>query len=115
MAREAGEKGTSNFVCPVASSSTSPPLAAKAPPPRSVPLRASSGTAPWSASKSLTEVDKVNDSDQTALLRAALALFENCSLPPGILDEILKIVPPHGPPARKAPKASREQIVLNMK
>ena len=66
-------------------------------------------------SKSLTEVDKVHDSDQTALLRAALALFENCNLPPGVLDEIRKIVPPHRPPARKAPKVSREQIVMNMK
>ena len=91
------------------------PWAAKAPPPRSLPPRASSDTAPWAASKSLTEVDKVHDSDQTALLRTALALFENCDLPPGVLDEIRKIVPPHRPPTRKAPKVSREQIVLNMK
>ena len=53
-----------------------------------MPPRVSSDTAPWAASKSLTEVDKVHDSDQTALLRAALALFENCNLPPGVLDEI---------------------------
>ena len=57
-------------------------------------------------------MDKVHDSDQTALLRTALALFENCNLPPGVLDEIRKIVPPHWPPTRKAPKVSREQIVL---
>ena len=44
-----------------------------------------------------------------------MALFENCDLPPGVLDEIRKIVPPHRPPTRKAPKVSREQIVLNMK
>ena len=36
-------------------------------------------------------------------------------LPAGVLDEIRKIVPPHRPPMRKAPKVSREQIVLNMK
>ena len=77
--------------------------------------RVSSETPSWAASKSLTEVDKVHDSDQTALLRAALALFENCDLPPGVLDEIRKIVPPHRPPTRKATKVSREQIVLNMK
>ena len=74
-----------------------------------------SSTAPWAAPKSLSEVDKVHDSDHTALLRTALALFENCDLPPGILDEIRKVVPPHRPPTRKAPKVSREQIVLNMK
>ena len=91
MARR--EKGTSNSSVLVASSSTSPPWVAKAPPPRSAP-RASSDTAPWAASLSLTEVDKVHDSDETALLRAALALFENCNLPPGVLDEIRKIVPP---------------------
>ena len=114
MAREAREKGTSAASATVGSSSTSPPWAAKAPPPRSVPPRTSS-TAPWAAPKSLSEVDKVHDSDQTALLRAALALFENCDFPPGILDEIRKVVPPHRPPTRKAPKVSREQIVLNMK
>ena len=86
----------------------------KLPPPRSVPPRASS-TAPWATPKSLSEVDKVHDSDQTALLRSALALFENCGLPPGILDEIRKVVLPHRPPTRKAPKVSREQIVLNIK
>ena len=79
-----------------------------------MPPRASSA-APWAAPKSLSEVDKVHDSDQTALLRSALALFENCGLPPGILDEIRKVVPPHRPPTRKAPKVSREQIVLNVK
>ena len=114
MAREAREKGTSNSSVPVASSSSSPPRAAKAPPPYSVPPGASS-TALWATSKPLSEVDKIHDSDQTALLPAALALFENCDLPPSVLDEIRKIVPPHGPPTRKAPKVSREQIVLNMK
>ena len=114
VAREASEKGTSNVSVPVASSSTSPPWAAKAPPPRSVPPRTSS-KAPWAPSKSLSEVDKIHDSDQTALLRTALALFENCDLPPGVLDEIRKVIPPHRPPTRKAPKGSREQIVLNMK
>ena len=114
VAREAREKGTSNSSVPVASSSSSPPRAAKAPPPCSVPPRVSS-TAPWAPSKPLSEVDKIHDSDQTALLRAALALFENCHFPPGVLDEIWKIVPPHRPPTRKAPKVSREQIVLNMK
>ena len=101
----------------VGSSSTSPPWAAKAPPPRSVPPRAprASSTAPWAAPKSLSEVDKIHDSDQTALLRQALELFENCGLPSGILDEIRKVVPPHRPPTRKAPKVSREQIVLDMK
>ena len=78
-----GKKGTFNASVPVASSSTFPPWVAKAPLPRSVPPRASSDTAPWAASKSLTEVDKVHDSDQTALLRAALALFENCNLTTG--------------------------------
>ena len=91
MAREARDKGTSNASVPVASSSTSPP-----------------DTALWAASKSLTEVDKVHDSDQTAPLRAALALFENCNLPPGVHDEILKIVPPQRPPTRKGPKVSRD-------
>ena len=86
MAREAREKGTSNASEPVASSSTSPPWAAKAPPPRSVPPRTSL-TAPWAPSKSLSEVDRIHNSDQTALLRTALALFENCDLPPGVLDE----------------------------
>ena len=114
MAREAREKGMSGASTAVGSSSTPPPWAAKAPPPRSVPPRASS-TAPWAAPKSLSEVDKVHDSDQTALLRQALELFENCGLPSGILDEIRKVVPPHRPPTRKAPKVSREQIVLNMK
>ena len=80
-----------------------------------MPPRASSGTPPWAASKPLTEVDKLHDSDQTAVLRAALALFENCNLPPDVLDEIRKIVPPHRPPPRRQPKVSREQIVLNMK
>ena len=45
---------------------------------------------------SLSEVDKIHDSDQTALLRTALALFENCDLPPGVLDEILRIDPRRG-------------------
>ena len=114
MAREAREKGTSGASAAVASSSTSPPSAAKAPLPRSVPP-GTSWTAPWAAPKSLSEVDKIHDSDQTALLRTALALFENCDLPPGVLDEIRKVIPPHRPPTRKAPKVSREQIVLNMK
>ena len=105
------KKRTSGASAAVASSSTSPPWAAKAPPPRSVPPRTSS-TAPWATPKSLSEVD---DSDQTALLRTALALFENCDLPPGVLDEIRKVIPPHRPPTRKALKVSREQIVLNMK
>ena len=64
MAREAREKGTSGASAAAASSSTSPPWAAKAPPPRSVPPRTSS-TAPWATPKSLSEVDKVHDSDQT--------------------------------------------------
>ena len=34
---------------------------------------------------------------------------------PGVLDEIRKVVPPHRRPARKAPKVSRELIVLKMK
>ena len=114
MAREAREEGASNSSVPVAPSCSSPPWAAKAPPPRSVPPRASS-TAPWASSKPLSEVDKVHDSDQTALLRAALALFENCDFPPGILGEIRKIVPPHRSPTRKAPKVFRQQVVLNMK
>ena len=100
MAREAREKVTSSASVPVASSSTSPPWAAKAPPPRSVPPRTSS-TAPWAAPKSLSEVDKIHDSDQTALLRTALALFENCDLPPCVLDEIRKVIPPHRPPTRR--------------
>ena len=97
MAREALEKGMSGASTVVGSSSTSPPWAAKAPPPRSVPPRAprASSTAPWAAPKSLSEVDKIHDSDQTALLRQALELFENCGLPSGILDEIRKVVPPH--------------------
>ena len=41
--------------------------------------------------------------------------MRTATLPPGVLDEIRKIVPPHGPPTRKARKVSREQIVLNMK
>ena len=109
VAQEAREKGTSNATVPVASTSTCPPWAAKAPPPRSVPPRVSSDTAPWAASKPITEADMVHDNDQTANLRAALALFENVSFPPGVL------VPPHKPPTRKQPKVSREQIVLNMK
>ena len=60
-------------------------------------------------------MDKIHDSDQTALLRQALELFENCGLAPGVLAEIHKVVPPHRPPTRKAPKVSREQIVLDMK
>ena len=60
-------------------------------------------------------MDKIHDSDQTAFLRQALELFENCGLAPGILAEIRKVVPPHRPPTRKAPKVSREQIVLDMK
>ena len=74
-----------------------------------------SSPAPWAAPKSLSEVDKIHDNGQTALLRQALELFENCGLPSGILDEIRKVVPPHRPPTRKAPKVSREQIVLDMK
>ena len=115
VAREARENGTSNTSAPVASACASPPWAAKAPPHRSVPPRASSDAAPWATSKPLSEVDKIHDSDQTALLRAALVLFENCNLPPGVLDEIRKIVPPRRPPPRKQPTVSREQIVLNMK
>ena len=115
VAREARENGASNASVPVASASTSPPWAAKAPPPRSVPLRVSSDTGPWAASKPITEVDRVHDNDQTAVLRVALALFENISLPPGVLDEIRKIVPPHGRPPRRQPKVSPKQIVLNMK
>ena len=99
---------------PVASSSSSPLWAPNAPPPRSMPPRVSS-TAPWAPSKPLSEVDKIHDSDQTALLRTAMALFENCDLPPGVIDEIRKIVPPHRPPPWRQPKVSREQIVLNMK
>ena len=76
VAREARENGASNTSVP-----------------RSVPPHACSGTAPWAAYKPLTEVDKVHDSDQTAVLRAALALFENCNLPPGVLEDIRKIVP----------------------
>ena len=74
-----------------------------------------SSTAPWATPKSLSEVDKIHDSDQTALLRQALELFENCGLAPGVLAEIRKVIPPHRPPTRKAPKVSREQIVLDMK
>ena len=91
------------------------PWAAKAPPPRSVSPRVSSDTAPRAASKPFTEVDRIHDNDQTAILRAALALFENISLLPGVLDEVRKIVPPHRPPTRRQPKVSREQIVMNMK
>ena len=117
LAREAREKGMSGASTVVGSSSMSPPWAAKAPPPRSVPPRTprASSTAPWAAPKSLSEVDKIHDSDQTALLRQALELFENCGLAPGVLAEIRKVVPPHRPPTRKAPKVSREQIVLDMK
>ena len=116
MAREAREKGMSNASVPIASSSASPPWAAKAPPSRSVPPRVSSDMAPWAASKSLTEVDKVHDSDQTALLRAALALFENWNLPPGVLDEIRKnCSSAWASDAESTKKVSREQVVLNMK
>ena len=45
-------------------------------------LPMSSDTAPWAASKPITEVDRVHDNDQTAILRAAFALFKNISLPP---------------------------------
>ena len=117
LAREAREKGLSGASAVVGSSCMSPPWAAKAPPPRSVPPRTprASSPAPWAAPKSLSEVDKIHDNGQTALLRQALELFENCGLPSGILDEIRKVVPPHRPPTRKAPKVSREQIVLDMK
>ena len=87
MAREARERGTSSSSVPVSSPSSSPPWAVKAPPSRSVPPRVSS-TAPWAPSKPLLEVDKIHDSGRTALLRAALALFEKCDLPLGVLDEI---------------------------
>ena len=59
MARESREKGTSGASAAVASSSTSPLWAAKAPPPRSVRPRTSS-TAPWATPKSLSEVDKIH-------------------------------------------------------
>ena len=118
LAREAREeKGLSGASAAAGSSCMSPPWAAKAPPPRSVPPRTPrvSSPAPWAAPKSLSEVDRIHDNGQTALLRQALELFENCGLPPGILDEIRKVVPPHRPSTRKAPKVSREQIVLDMK
>ena len=68
------KKRTCGASAAVASSSTSPPWAAKAHPPRSVPPRTSS-TAPWATPKSLSEVDKIHDSDQTALLRTAWEPF----------------------------------------
>ena len=41
--------------------------------------------------------------------------LRTAALRKGVLAEIRKVVPPHRPPTRKAPKVSREQIVLDMK
>ena len=114
MAREAGEKGTSGASAAVASSSTSPPWAAKAPPPRSVPPRTSStllGLLPslsrkWTRSTTLIKL---------LFFETVLALFETCDLPRVFLMRFVRVIPPHRPPTRKAPKVSREQILLNMK
>ena len=73
MAREAREKGTSGASAGVASSSTSPPWAAEAPLPRSVPPRTSS-TAPWAAPKSLSEVDKVRRFLRIATFRQVFSM-----------------------------------------
>ena len=62
--------------------------------------------------------DDPHDSEQTALLRAALALFENYDLPKGVLEEIRKCVflhPPQRPAPKKQPKVSRVQEMLNFK
>ena len=56
LAREAREKGLSGASAAAGSSCMSPPWAAKAPPPRSVPPRTprASSPAPWAAPKSLS-------------------------------------------------------------
>ena len=51
------------------------------------------------------------DSEQTALLRAALALFQNCHLSNSFLEEIRKC----GPASKGQPNFSREQEMLNLK
>ena len=78
VAREA-----SNASVSVASAPTSPPGREGATSSLGASPRVSSDTAPWAASKHVTEVDRVHDSDQTVILWAAWALFETCSLPPG--------------------------------
>ena len=52
---------------------------------------------------------------KSAVLFAALALFENYDLPEGVLDEIRKCVPPQRPAPKKQPRVSREQVMLNLK
>ena len=110
-----GKKGTSNASVLVASSSTSPFWTAKASPPRSVPpvllLTRLLGLL-LSLSRKWT---RFMIRTRLFFFERLWRCFENCNLPPGVLDEIRKIVPPHRPPTRKAPKVSREQIVLNMK
>ena len=74
MAREARENGGVKHVCAnLLSSCTS-----------AFGREGASDTPPLGCLQPLTEVDGVHDSDQTAVLRAAL--FQNCNLPPAMWD-----------------------------
>ena len=118
MARDAREGGATNASSAAAAAPTPAPWANKAQQARTVPPRTTASSPPWGpqppAQRIAAEADP-HDSEQTALLRSALALFENYDLPKGLLDEIRKCVPPQRPAPKKQPKVSREQEMLNLK
>ena len=105
MAREGREGGATNGASAAAAAPTPAPWASNA------------ATPPWRpqafAQRPAAETDPL-DSEQTALLRAAQALFENYDLPTGALDEIRKRVPPQRPAPKKQPRVSREQEAANL-
>ena len=105
LALEARDGHATNGVSATAAAPSPAPWTNKTPPARAVPPCTAASSPPWgaqtSAQRPVAEADP-HDSDNTALLRAALPLFENYDLPKGVLDEIRKCVPPQCPVPKKA-------------
>ena len=118
LAREARDGGPANGASAAAAAPSPAPWTNKTPPARPVLPRTTASLPPWraqaSAQRPVAEADP-HDSEQTALLRAALALFENYDLPKGVLGEIRKCVPPQRPTPKKQLRVSREQVMLNLR
>ena len=118
MARDAREGGATNGSSAAAAAPTPTPWANKEQQARTVPPRTTASAPPWGpqppAQRPAAEAAP-HDSEQTALLRSALALIENYDLPKGVVDEIRKCVPPQRPAPKKQPEVSREQEMLNLK
>ena len=107
LAREARDGGATNGVSATAASPSYAPWTNKTPLARAVPPRTATSSPPWNVQASVQRPFAEPDphvSDKTALLRAALALFENFDLPKGVLDEIRKCVAPQRPAPKKQPE-----------